>query len=142
MGDKQADKFFSYYYRWGEDTLVSSLKKHGFRPEDVTDVLIGLGDMPMISSSLLNSLINHHTSRHAGRRAITFPTVDGGRGNPVLWDKTFFSDLSNLTGDSGGRQLIDDYKNFHNPVPSDRYEYFCDVDTIDELILVANKFGE
>ena len=27
MGDKQTDKFFSYYYRWGEDTLVSSLKK-------------------------------------------------------------------------------------------------------------------
>ena len=40
MGDKQTDKFFSYYYRWGEDTLVSSLKKHGFRPEDVTDVFL------------------------------------------------------------------------------------------------------
>ena len=40
MGDKQTDKFFSYYYRWGEDTLVSSLKKHGFCPEDVTDVFL------------------------------------------------------------------------------------------------------
>ena len=33
MGEKQSEKFFSYYYRWGEDTLVSSLKKHGFQPE-------------------------------------------------------------------------------------------------------------
>ena len=40
MGDKQTDKFFSYYYRWGEDTLVSSLKKHGFHPDDVTDVFL------------------------------------------------------------------------------------------------------
>ena len=40
MGEKQSDKFFSYYYRWGEDTLVSSLKKCGFHPDDVTDVFL------------------------------------------------------------------------------------------------------
>ena len=40
MGDKQSDKFFGYYYRWGEDTLESSLKKHGFHPDDVTDVFL------------------------------------------------------------------------------------------------------
>ena len=40
MGDKQSEKFFSYYYRWGEDTLESSLKKHGFHPDDVTDVFL------------------------------------------------------------------------------------------------------
>ena len=28
MGDKQSKKFFGYYYRWGKDTLKSSLKKH------------------------------------------------------------------------------------------------------------------
>jgi len=107
---------------------------------DVTDVLIGLGDMPMISSSLLNSLINSHINRGAGRRAITFPTIDGARGNPVVWDKTFFSELSKLTGDSGGKQLIDDYKKFHNPVPSGRQEYFCDVDTMEELTAIINEF--
>lgn len=40
MGDKQSEKFFSYYYLWGEDTLLSSLKKHGFSPDDVTDVFL------------------------------------------------------------------------------------------------------
>ena len=40
MGEKQSEKFFSYYYRWGEDTLVSSLKKYGFHPDDVTDVFL------------------------------------------------------------------------------------------------------
>ena len=40
MGDKQSEKFFSYYYRWGEDTLESSLKKCGFHPDDVTDVFL------------------------------------------------------------------------------------------------------
>lgn len=40
MGNKQSDKFYSYYYRWGNDTLESSLKKSGFHPDDVTDVFL------------------------------------------------------------------------------------------------------
>ena len=38
MGNKQSEKFFSYYSLWGEDTLEGSLKKAGFSVEDVTDV--------------------------------------------------------------------------------------------------------
>ena len=38
MGDKQSEKFYSYYYRWGEDDLVSSINKAGFSCDDVTDV--------------------------------------------------------------------------------------------------------
>ena len=38
MGDKQSDRFFSYYSLWGEDTLGGSLKKAGFSVEDITDV--------------------------------------------------------------------------------------------------------
>ena len=40
MGNKQGEKFFGYYYRWGEDNLESSLKKYGFHPDDVTDVFL------------------------------------------------------------------------------------------------------
>ncbi|WP_157208331.1 MBL fold metallo-hydrolase [Mariniflexile maritimum] len=40
MGNKQSDKFFGYYYLWGNDTLDSSLKKHGFHRDDVTDVFM------------------------------------------------------------------------------------------------------
>ena len=40
LGDKQSDKFFSYYYRWGDDSLEKSLKKAGFHPDDITDVFM------------------------------------------------------------------------------------------------------
>jgi glyoxylase-like metal-dependent hydrolase (beta-lactamase superfamily II) len=40
MGDKQNEKFFSYYYLHGNDTLESSLKKHGFGFDDITDVFL------------------------------------------------------------------------------------------------------
>ncbi len=40
IGDKQDAKFFSYYYMFGDDTLVKSLAKHGFTPNDITDVFL------------------------------------------------------------------------------------------------------
>ena len=40
MGNKQDAKFFSHYYMHGEDTLDSSLKKHGFSKDDITDVIL------------------------------------------------------------------------------------------------------
>jgi glyoxylase-like metal-dependent hydrolase (beta-lactamase superfamily II) len=38
MGNKQSEKFFSYYSLWGEDTLERSIKNVGFSIDDVTDV--------------------------------------------------------------------------------------------------------
>jgi glyoxylase-like metal-dependent hydrolase (beta-lactamase superfamily II) len=40
MGNKQSDKFFGFYYRWGDFTLEKSLAKHGFTTNDVTDVFL------------------------------------------------------------------------------------------------------
>ncbi len=40
MGNKQSDKFFGYYYLWGNDSIDSSLKQHGFHRDDITDVFM------------------------------------------------------------------------------------------------------
>lgn len=40
IGDKQDEKFFSYYYLHGEETLDSSLQKYGFHRDDITDVVL------------------------------------------------------------------------------------------------------
>ncbi|SEP87663.1 Metallo-beta-lactamase superfamily protein [Hyunsoonleella jejuensis] len=40
MGNKQSEKFFGYYYMWGNETIDSSLKKHGFHRDDITDVFL------------------------------------------------------------------------------------------------------
>ncbi len=39
MGDKQSEKFFSYYYPSGK-TLLQSLNEKGFTAEDITDVFL------------------------------------------------------------------------------------------------------
>lgn len=40
VGNKQSDKFFSYYYLFGDFSLDSSLAKYGFHRDDITDVFL------------------------------------------------------------------------------------------------------
>jgi len=40
LGNKQNDKFFSYYHLFGDDTLEGNIKKLGFHPDDITDVFL------------------------------------------------------------------------------------------------------
>jgi glyoxylase-like metal-dependent hydrolase (beta-lactamase superfamily II) len=40
MGNKQDDKFKSHFYPHGDDTLLSSIQKKGYTPEDITDVIL------------------------------------------------------------------------------------------------------
>lgn len=40
IGNKQDEKFFSHYYLHGNETLDSSLAKHGFHRDDITDVFL------------------------------------------------------------------------------------------------------
>jgi glyoxylase-like metal-dependent hydrolase (beta-lactamase superfamily II) len=40
MGNKQSEKFFSYYYQWGDHSLDASLARLGFHRDDITDVFM------------------------------------------------------------------------------------------------------
>jgi glyoxylase-like metal-dependent hydrolase (beta-lactamase superfamily II) len=40
MGDKQGENFLKHYYPDRKDTLLDSLAKYGYRPEDITDHII------------------------------------------------------------------------------------------------------
>ncbi|MCT4623268.1 MAG: MBL fold metallo-hydrolase [Schleiferiaceae bacterium] len=40
IGNKQSDKFFGYYYLFGDDSLDGNLAKLGFHRDDITDVFL------------------------------------------------------------------------------------------------------
>ena len=40
MGNKQSDKFFGYYFLYGDDSIDKSLASHGFHRDDITDVFM------------------------------------------------------------------------------------------------------
>lgn len=73
-------------------------------PRSVDGALICLGDMPFLTSDVINKLIAAFDPDEG--RAICIPTVDGKRGNPVLIARRFFPEIATLEGDQGARRLI------------------------------------
>jgi molybdenum cofactor cytidylyltransferase len=63
-----------------------------------------LGDMPRVNPETIRRLLEAHRE---SLPSIVAPVGDGRRGNPVLFDRRVFPSLHALSGDEGGRSLID-----------------------------------
>jgi molybdenum cofactor cytidylyltransferase len=73
-------------------------------PSDVAGVIVGLGDMPRLRAADIDRLIAAFDP--AEGRAICVPTVNGKRGNPVLFAAEFLPEMRDVEGDVGARHLI------------------------------------
>lgn len=81
---------------------------HGLLP-DVEAVVFLLADQPTVTTETIDALVDAHRRSLA---PITAPLYRGGqRGNPMLFDRATFAELAALTGDAGGRRLLDRYGN-------------------------------
>ena len=101
--------------------------------EKTTDVLIVLGDMPLVSRDILQNLILAHLACSEHQRRITLPNYKGNRGNPVIWGAAFFPELKELRGDIGGRKLLQDHFAAHNSVEIATPAILHDIDTLSDL---------
>jgi len=66
--------------------------------------LIMLGDQPLMTPRVINTVIE--TKHTTGKRIVT-PYYNGKRGNPTLFDASLFPELLEMTGDEGGRKVIE-----------------------------------
>ncbi|NIW46244.1 MAG: putative selenium-dependent hydroxylase accessory protein YqeC [Gammaproteobacteria bacterium] len=73
----------------------------------VEAALFFLVDQPQIPSALVQTLLDAYSETFS---PITAPMVDDRRGNPVLFDRSTFKELSKLEGDAGGRQVFSRFK--------------------------------
>ena len=64
---------------------------------------------------------------------IAVPTIDGQRGNPVVWSRRFFPELMAVEGDIGARHLIGRYTEAVVEVPLTGTAALTDVDTPEAL---------
>ena len=93
-------------------------------PMETGSVIFLLADQPLVTTSLINALVESHAESLA---PIVAPLVDGQRGNPVLFDKETFPELRELHGDTGGRSLFSRYQTLW--VPWHDPNLLLDVDT-------------
>lgn len=89
-----------------------------------------LGDMPLIKPALIRRLAERHAATLA---PIVLPWADGRRGNPVLFDRATFARLHEISGDTGGRAVFDQFE-------AERVEWeaetFFDLDTQDDFAML------
>ncbi len=94
--------------------------------DDIDGVLVCLGDMPKLTHQHMNQLIAAFAP--GSGRSVVVPTVDGKRGNPVLWGRRHFAAIQALVGDVGARHLIGENAQHVVEVPLDDAA-LVDVDT-------------
>ena len=105
-----------------------------------SDLLIMLGDLPGIKSGHINRIIEEHLSSENRSSKITIPSFKGETGNPVIWGKSFFHDLSNLEGDVGGRVLFSQHPAAINLIEMDDPSVVTDTDTPEDFYdFLANR---
>jgi molybdenum cofactor cytidylyltransferase len=66
-----------------------------------------VGDQPLIQSDLIEGIIDLYKR---ARPLIAAPTFQGRSRNPVIFDRSLFPELLDLTGDRGGKALIERYR--------------------------------
>lgn len=67
--------------------------------------VFALGDMPFVSPATVNALLDTYV---AGEGSIVAAAYEGKRGNPVLFDAEHFDSLAEVSGDRGGRRIVEE----------------------------------
>ncbi|MFC6765140.1 nucleotidyltransferase family protein [Natrinema soli] len=78
------------------------------RDADWDATVFMLGDMPFVRPLTVDTL---RTVYVTGDGSIVAPTYEGQRGNPVLFGRQHYDALSTVSGDRGGRELIENHEN-------------------------------
>jgi molybdenum cofactor cytidylyltransferase len=99
-------------------------------PAACTGVLFLLGDQPAITTAFIDGLIALHAS-YPDR--ILVPTGQGHRSSPVLFPATLREELLTVTGDQGGRPVLDTHPELLRPVPVDDPALLLDLDEPSDL---------
>ncbi len=91
-------------------------------PPECAAAVVCLGDMPLVTGRMIDRLISMYDP--AEGRLIVLPTFRGKQGNPMLWDRRFFPEILQISGDSGARFLVGKHT-----------EFVCEIEMADDAVL-------
>ena len=109
-------------------------------PPQVDGAIVCLGDMPQVDAAMINRLVGALDPDKGA--LIVVPTIDGKRGNPVVWSRRFFPDLMGVEGDVGARYLIGRYSEAVAEVPLNGPAALIDIDTPEALEAIRAELDE
>ena len=102
---------------------------HGIKLSQKSNAcLVCLADMPFIQTSTYREIASKLTKNN-----IVVPVYKGKQGNPVGFGERFFRELASLSGDKGGRTLIEKYSDSTSYIDVDDPTILYDIDTPEDL---------
>ncbi len=125
-----------HYNKAFDSGMASSVVTGVSQLTDTDGVLVCLGDMPHITTDIINQLID--AFKKNPDKSIFVPVHGNQRGNPVLFSKVFFDTLLTLKGDTGAKKLIQQYPDAVCEVIVSHDAVLLDYDTPDELAKVES----
>ncbi|HUU46428.1 MAG TPA: nucleotidyltransferase family protein [Acidobacteriota bacterium] len=89
-------------------------------------VMIGMGDMPLVTAATINTLIREYKK---SKKGVVVPVHNKQRGHPVIIDLKYLDDLLALRGDVGARSILEAHADDIREVKIKSDEILIDVDT-------------
>jgi len=121
--------------------MASSIRK-GLEYVDprAQGIMIALGDMPLIRPALIDGLLE----AFGKGKGIVVPVFKGRRGHPVLFPRSFQGELMGLSGDEGGRRILEEHRDEIIEIEVDDPAILMDMDTLEDyerLLSFARSAG-
>lgn len=101
-------------------------------PDGAEGAVVALGDMPLVDGALVDRLLDAFDPEEG--RAIVQPAHAGAGGNPVLWGREFFAQMSALSGDTGAKPLLARHADRLHQVEAGTEAVLRDFDTPESLV--------
>lgn len=94
------------------------------------------GDQPLINSDIINLLISKF---HENKNKIIVPVCSGRRSSPVIFPYDLRDELLGIQGDTGGKNIINNYLDRVEFVAVEDSELLMDIDTYEDYIGILNS---
>lgn len=106
--------------------------------------LFAVSDQPLLSRESLESMVLSFSQNATGIYRFCFSenSIPFLYGNPVLFEKTYFSELSQLPPGKGGSVLLSRYADHVKSIPVIKKEELFDIDTTADLIQLEHLLSE
>lgn len=97
------------------DGMMTSLQAGmSYLPIDAKFFMVALGDQPLVTTSVYNTLIE--ATAYTSHK-IFIPTYGRERGNPIVLSSEFIDEMLEMDGDVGGRVIIKKYPEEIQEIP-------------------------
>ncbi|HUC19066.1 MAG TPA: molybdopterin-binding/glycosyltransferase family 2 protein [Acetobacteraceae bacterium] len=107
-------------------------------PPECAGAIICLGDMPLVTGRMIDRLLAAYDAEEG--RTIVLPNFRGKQGNPMLWDRRYFPEILEITGDNGARFLLARHMEAVAEVEMGDDAVLRDVDTQEALDAMPKRF--